>query len=75
MIDMDATPVAGMVESARPIFAGRQPHHVGAALADLTAIWLAGHPPEMRETLLALHVDYVRKLIPINAAAIEERRK
>jgi len=73
-IDPATAPVAAMVEAARPIFAGRHPMHVGAALADLAAIWLAGHPEQAREELLALHVDYIRKLIPINAAALEERR-
>ncbi len=72
-IDPDMAPVAAMVSAARPVFAGRQPHHVGAALADLVATWLAGHPAELREDLLAMHIEYVRMLIFINAAEIEER--
>lgn len=72
-IDPDMAPVAAMVAAANPIFAGRQPHHVGAALADLVATWLAGHPAELREDLLAMHLEYVRKLTPINAAEIGNR--
>ena len=38
----------------------------GGALADLLAIWLAGHPREYRAALLDHHLAAVRKLIPLN---------
>lgn len=60
------------------IFAGKSPEVQGAALADLLAMWLAGHHYEgdiedtnqLREELLAMHLDMVRKLLPVNARII-----
>lgn len=71
-------PVRKIVAEARPIFAGQASSHVGAALADLLAIWLAGHfvpgNPEstrgLREALLTSHIEHVRALIGPNAHAI-----
>lgn len=62
-----ARTVAKIVENVRPLLAGQGPHNQGAALADLVAMWLAGHPPNIREDILALHVEMVRRLIPVNA--------
>jgi len=67
--------VTELVERARPVFAKQDSAAVGAALADLTAIWLAGHvvrgePAEtdrLRETLLRLHVDMISRLTAVNA--------
>jgi hypothetical protein len=69
----------------RPLLAGREPDVVGAALADLLAMLLAGHFAEeeigsphrpatdgVREELLQLHIEMVRKLIPINEGMILE---
>ena len=77
-----AREVDELVERIRPalfpLLAGKHPEIQGAALADLTAIWLAGHvhpgDPEMtaglRESLLELHITAIRKLIPVNAKAM-----
>jgi hypothetical protein len=77
-----ATEVERLVEQIRPVLfpllAGHPPEIQGAVLADLTAIWLAGHvqrdDPELtaklREALLDLHITAVRELLPINAKAI-----
>src|SRR5262245_21904161 len=62
--------VAPVVEAIKPHLAGRPPAIQGAALADLLAIWLAGHPAEVREALLAEHISTVRELVPINAAIL-----
>ena len=43
---------------------GRGPLIQGAALADVVSMYIAGHPPEARETVLALHLAAVKKLIP-----------
>lgn len=67
-----------IVERVRPLLAGRPPQVQGAVLADLLAMWLAGHifrgnPGEtdaLREKLLESHLDLVRRLIPVNAASI-----
>jgi hypothetical protein len=55
-----------IVDQCRTLFAGHEAGIQGAALADLLATWLAGHPPPMREKLLELHVEGVRALIPHN---------
>ncbi len=67
-----------LVERIRPLLAGRSPETQGAALADLVAIWLAGHivqgnpaaTDELREEMLEAHTAVVRELIPINSHAI-----
>ena len=72
--------VAQLVEQARPLFAGRPRHVIGAALADLLAIWLASHyasdptaTQRLRSALLKMHVGKVRQLVPPNEAALMER--
>jgi hypothetical protein len=52
----------------RPMLAGYHPAEQGAALADLLAIWLAGYPADLREALLAHHIEQVRELVPANVA-------
>jgi hypothetical protein len=69
-------------EEYRPLFAGKPSPVQGAALADLLAMWLAGHfdanDPEseateqIRETMLELHLRAVRDLIPVNYGALIE---
>lgn len=59
-----------LVDRISPLLAGQSAELQGAVLADLIAIWLAGHRIEggrvegdrMREELLALHVAHVREL-------------
>ena len=75
---MIAADVTRLVERIRPLLAGQPPEIVGAALADLLAIWLASHVyrdlPEttaaMRDALLVAHVEKVRALVPVNAAML-----
>lgn len=52
---------------------GKPPELQGAVLADLLAMFIAGHHPALREEILRLHIDTVRKLIEPNAAMIFER--
>jgi len=74
----NAAEVEAIVNRMRPALAGHPSPIQGAALADLLAIWLAGHivpgkPAETkaaRERLLKMHVEMVRKLIPVNEAQI-----
>ena len=66
--------VEAVVEAIRPLLAGRTPEVQGAVLADLLAIFLAGHHPELREKLLAMHIDGVRNLIAPNEKAIFAQR-
>jgi hypothetical protein len=69
-----------LAASIRPMLAGRPPEAQGAALADLLAIWLAGHVASglsvktVTEELLRNHVELVLKLLPINVADILARK-
>lgn len=77
---METTRAMQLVEQIRPILAGEDPAVQGAALADLLAMFLAGHvvvgsPEEsegIREAYLTMHIEMVRKLIPLNYKAIIE---
>lgn len=70
--------IAALVDGIRPLLAGRPAEVQGAALADLLATWLAGHHVQgnrvatngLRNTLLTMHVEMVRKLVPVNARTI-----
>lgn len=56
----------GLIDKCRPLLAGKHPAAQGAALADLLATWIAGHPPEIRDELLAHHIAAVKDMIPIS---------
>jgi hypothetical protein len=67
-----AAAVEPIVESIKPLLAGRAPEIQIAVIADLLAIWLHGHQSldkklsrQLREELLHRHVEYVRKLVEI----------
>jgi hypothetical protein len=72
--------VDALVDAIRPVFAGREPELISAVLADLLATLIAGHSygdrkrtDELREEILRMHIEHVRKLIPINEEEILER--
>lgn len=80
----DPAEVDAIVDSIWPTLqramGGLDPNLQGAVLADLVATWLAGHTGEsqravnqLREELLELHVEFVRKLIPVNERKLMER--
>jgi hypothetical protein len=81
-MDVIGTPrtreVTAIVDKIRPLLAGREPDIQGAVIADLLALWLAGHhvagdtdaTRKMRAELLAMHCSEVRELITINAKII-----
>jgi hypothetical protein len=72
----DAKSVEALVRAAMPLFRGKPKGVQGAALADLLAMWLAGHldpnDPEgektqlIREAMLEMHLVAVRALVPLN---------
>jgi len=78
----EADAAMALVAAVRPLFKGKSAQVQGAALADLLAMWLAGHvdgdDPEgatteqLREAVLELHLAAVRGLIPINYHALIE---
>jgi hypothetical protein len=67
-----------LTDEIKPVLAGHPASVQGAVLADLLAIWLAGHvipsddveTAKFREDLLQSHLAIVRKLIPVNAELI-----
>jgi hypothetical protein len=69
-----------LVGEIRQLMAGRLADLQGSILADLLAIWLAGHivpgdtkaTDDLREQLLAWITGLVRELIPPNHAMIHE---
>jgi hypothetical protein len=71
----DLETVTTLVEQIKPLFAGKRPEVQGAALAELLAIWLAGHVVRhdaeatrtLRADLLAEHLLAVRQLVEVNA--------
>lgn len=67
--------VTNAVERIKPHLAGRSPAVQGAILADLLAIWLAGHQVEgdsdatrkLRVDILATHLLGIEELTAVNA--------
>jgi hypothetical protein len=71
----DPADVEALVAAVSPMFVGQPPEVQGAALADLLAMWLAGHVApdpkttrQFHEEMLKMHIRAVRRLIPINYA-------
>jgi uncharacterized membrane protein YvbJ len=63
-----------LTQKIRTMLAGKPPEMQAAILADLLAMWLAGHVDASgdeqtdgyRELVLQVHVEAVRALIPVN---------
>jgi hypothetical protein len=75
----DSEEVFRIVDAIKPLLAGHSPDIQGAVVADLLAIWLAGHvdqseigcadKPEtdkIRRAMLDMHVEQVWKLCAVN---------
>jgi len=59
----------------QPLLGGHHPAVQGAALADLLSLWIAGNIGQDPEELLAMHMTYVRELIPESRKEIEAMMK
>jgi len=55
-----------IIENIRPQLAGAGAPVQGLVLAELLAMYIAGHHPSLRDDILRMHVDCVRRLIPHN---------
>ena len=72
---MNPPEIVDLMTQIMRLLAGKESGIQGAVLADLLAIWLAGHTiigdPEatarLRDEILQLHIATVRELIPENA--------
>jgi hypothetical protein len=62
---LDAERVDRISLQIQPFLHGLHPGEQGAIIADLLAIWLAGHPRETHERLIDAHVRGVRKMVPL----------
>jgi hypothetical protein len=77
-----ATEAAEMFDAITEVLRGHHPYVQGAVLADLLAMFIAGHSlvgdakgtDQMRENLLAEHIKAVRLLIAPNEKIIAERQ-
>jgi hypothetical protein len=80
---MSAKQVGLIVKAIMPLLKGKPPEVQGAVLADLLAMFLAGHldpneigadakpnTDQIREELLTLHIEKVRELTAINEKII-----
>jgi len=65
---MDVERVNLISSLIEPLLKGLHPGEQGAILADLLAIWLAGHPFALHDQLIEAHVRGVRRLIPLYIA-------
>jgi hypothetical protein len=76
MTDHDTLKAEDLAKQCYPVFAGQDPTLVAGALAELLALLLAGHfdpgdpagTQAMRDALLTLHIETVRKLVPVMEA-------
>jgi hypothetical protein len=74
----DLEQVQTVLRQIAPLLASKPPQVQGAVLADLLATWLAGHvdldkrgrTKALRQEMLGMHIDMVRKLVPENAKAM-----
>jgi len=64
-----------LIARVKPVLAGNHPDIQGAVLAELLARFIAGTHPLLRETILTVHIDMVRKLVPVCEAELFQRGK
>jgi hypothetical protein len=59
-----------MTARMKEMLSGFPPEIQGAMLADLTAIWLVGHPPQIRHHLYCEHAIMIWPLVEANEKII-----
>ena len=76
----DVQAVLELQRRIMPVLAGHGGATQGAVLAELLAMWIAGHragdkraTDRLREDILRMHLVVVRELIPVNAALIHRK--
>jgi hypothetical protein len=60
-----------LFQTVRPLFAGHSPQVVGTALAQLTALWLAGFQPEAESDRLPVEVFRVEMMQLFTVTTLE----
>lgn len=59
-------------EQIKAVIRGKGPMLQGAALADIVAMYFAGHHPMIREETIDLWITAMRGLVKVNEAALFE---
>lgn len=54
-----------ILELLKPVLDGHTPQAIGLALAETTAIWIAGQPKEMEGPLLRAQDETARDMLPL----------
>lgn len=75
MIETEVAVIEETVNKIRPFLAGLPPELQGAILAELAAVWVAGHhiegdveaTAEFRSDLLESYLSLVEEMIPVKA--------
>ena len=75
LTDIDLGRVDQLVQAIKPILFGHHPIEQGAVLAQLIALWVAGHNPEVRDDLLQLFMSNVRALAEIDSKRFDAIRE
>lgn len=70
MIARTARTARKLINQIGPMLHGKGPEVQAIVLMDLTASWVAGHHPELREQILQQFVQALRELIPHNEKQI-----
>lgn len=60
--------ITDIVDKMRPHLADLSAGEQGAALAELTAIWIAGHPEPIRTKLVVAHLKATCNSVELHAA-------
>jgi hypothetical protein len=55
----------GVIEEIKPLLRGWGPEVQGAVLAELAALWIAGHRPDFRQQVFDVWTATVQSLVPI----------
>jgi hypothetical protein len=56
--------IESVSDDIKPLLSGLGPEIQGAVLANLTALWIAGFHPELRDRMYEQQIDVTRKLVP-----------
>jgi hypothetical protein len=59
-----------LVDAIMPLLAGKPPIIIGATLAELVALLIAGHDEATRSKIFELHIATVLELYPLAAAVM-----
>lgn len=70
-VEKEATRI---VEQIRPLLGGHPPPLQGMVIAELMAIWLAGHDPAMRPALRKLQDATTDDMLPLWVEALHGKR-